>query len=274
MAIDVGGTYRAALLVSDPVTQLPANANTVTLTITTPDQVAHVVNPVNPPAQEGVYIFDYVMTQAGLHRFDWLTTGPGAAQTDYESARNFRALGSLAAARAYLSIVDTGKDQSIRSCMAAATRATERIVGTCVIRQFTDFIGGSWRDVIGLVNGPLVSATSVTSVTSVWDGGPSWQLSDMVVNPEAATLRLRSWLPFWFGPWNVIYTAGRTEIPEDIVTGYHEILWDLWATQRGTLTDQQDPDLAEVASFEIGPTYQPPGRALQYLEGERRHGFG
>lgn len=275
MSVDLGGTYRASIAVKD-ANGVPANATTVTLAITTPDQVVTTVAPVNPPAVTGLYIWDYQTAQSGLHEFDWATTAPGTAQTDYVNVRKFRALFSLAEARDYLAQGDTSRDQSIRWAMAAATRLTERIVGTCVIRTFTgEWAGGSYRDIIGLQHGPLPSETSVASVASVWAGGPSWVTADLAVNPEAAVIRLRSLLPFWFGPWKITYTGGRTEIPEDIISGCKEILWDLWATQRGNLTDQQEPGLAEVTAFEQGipAGYVIPGRALQYLESERRPGF-
>lgn len=275
MSVDLGAVYRASLAVKD-ASGAPANAAGVTLTVTTPDQVMTPVSPVNPPAVTGLYIWDYQTAQSGLHEFDWVTTGPGTAQTDYVNVRKFRALSSLAEARDYLAQGDTSRDQPIRWAMAAATRLTERIVGTCVIRTFTgEWIGGGWKDVIGLQHGPLPSEASVTSVTSVWAGGPSWVNSDLMVNPEAATIRLRSFLPFWFGPWKVTYAGGRAEIPEDIIEGYKEILWDLWATQRGSLTDQQEPGLAEVTQFEQGipAGYRVPGRALEFLESERRPGF-
>lgn len=277
MSVDTGATYRAALAVRDSNGVL-VNPATAVLTVTTPDQVPHTPAVTLPPATTGLLLVDYPMTVPGLTRLDWLTTGPGTAQTDFVNVRGFRALFSLAEARDYLSVTDSSRDQSIRSAMAAAARATERIVGTCVIRTFTsEFVGaatGGYKDIIGLQHGPLPSEASVTSVASIWAGGPSWVNTDLAVNTEAATIRLRSFLPFWFGPWRVVYTAGRTEIPEDIVTGCKEILWDLWATQRGNLTDQQDPDLAEVAAFDAGASYVPPGRALQYLEAERRPGFG
>ena len=277
MSVDVGATYRTSIQVRD-ASGAPVNPVTAALTVTTPDQVPHAVSPANPPATAGLLLWDWPMAQPGLHRFDWLTTGPGTAQTDFEQARSFRSVISLADARDFLGYSgDTKADQKIRWMMAAATRLAERIVGTCVIRTFAgEWVTGDSRDVIGLPHGPLPSEASVTSLASVWAGGPSWVKSDLAVNAEAATLRLRSFLPFWFGPWKVTYTAGRTEIPDDVIEGVKEILWDLWATQRENLGGQQGPPLTEAAAFEaaVPPGYRIPGRALQYLEAERRPGFG
>ena len=282
MSVDLGATYRATLAVKD-ANGNPANCTTMALNITTPDQAVTPVSPVNPPAIQGIYLWDFPTAQAGLHAFSWQGSGGpggGVAQVDYVNVRTFRALFPLAEARDYLAVQDTSRDQAIRGCMAAATRLTERIVGTCVIRQFAgEFIASKWTDIIALEHGPLPSTSSVASLASVYAGGPSWvttgPLQQIIVNPEAATLRLTSFLPFWFGPWLCTYTAGRTEISEDIINGCKEIMWDLWANQRGTLTDQQDPTLAEVSAFETIPAgYRIPPRALELLEAERRPGFG
>jgi hypothetical protein len=274
MALDVGQTYRATLTVADG-NKLPVNPTGATLTVTTPDQATHNVPVTLPPAQTGLLIGDYQTAQTGLHRFDWLTTSPGTAATDYENVRAYRAAVSLADARESLNIQDPGHDQKIRTYLAAATRLAERCIGTLVIRTITgEFCAGDTRQVLQVQCGPLPSATSVTSVTSVWPGGPSWTQAagDFVVNEDAGTIRLRSLLPFWWGPWRITYAAGRAEISEDIQTGVKEILWDLWATQRGNGTDQAEPTYEEVAAYEAN--YRPPGRVLQLLGAEYRPGFG
>jgi hypothetical protein len=275
MTYDVGQSYAVTLPIVD-ANGVPANPATATLTITLPDQTTASPTVTLPPATQGLLLVNYVFAQAGLHAFDWATTNPTTHKTDYVNVRKFRSVVSLAETRDYLAISDTRNDEKIRGVMAGATRLAERIVGTLVIRQFTDeIIPGEFRDVMRLLHGPLVSTASVTSVSSVWNGGPVWQNSDLIVNPAAATLRLQSFLPFWFGPWKATYTGGRTEIPDDVILGVKEIIWDLWATQRGNLTDQQEPGLQEITSFEqsIPAGYRIPGRALELLEGERRPGF-
>lgn len=278
MAIDVGQTYRATLAVTD-ANQLPVNPDTATLTVTTPDQATHPVPVTVPPVTTGLLAGDYVTAQVGLHKFAWQTTNPGVARTDYENVRSYRAAMSLADARSSLGYLagDHRWDEEIRWALAAATRIAERWVGTIVPRTFTaEIIGGeASRDILQVKYGPLLTATSVTSVTSVWPGGPTWTQAagDLVVNPYAGTIRLGSKLAFWWGPWTVdSYTAGRAEVDEDIAAGVQEILWDLWGPQRGKGDDDQAPTYEEVTATEAA--YRPPGRVMALLGPHCRPGFG
>ncbi len=82
---------------------------------------------------------------------------------------------------------------------------------------------------------------------------------------------------FYYGPWLATYSAGRKIIQPDILNGYQEIMWDLWAIKRNVTADQEDPTFAEVASFEaslaIPANYRIPIRALAFLEPHYMPGF-
>jgi hypothetical protein len=276
--IDLGAVYRAVWLVTDDDGD-PVNPAAATLTATV-GVAAPITVPVTlPPAQQGVLIADHQPASAGLWAYDWATTGPVSRGTDYVSVRRFVALGSLAEAREWLGVNDTGKDGLIRSLMGISTRLTEGVVGTCVIRQFTaDWITGTERPVLRLSHGPLPNASSVTVVRSIYSagqGGPSWTTPDLVVNPAAGTVRLKSGQPFWGGPWTADYTAGRIEVAENIAGGYQEILSDLYAPHRWITGDAELPTAEDVASAEalIPSGYELPKHALEQLEPDRYHTF-
>ena len=268
MAYDVGQTYRATLVCTQdgaPVTPSAATLN-VTLGLDAPIAVSW------SQAAPGLLQADYQFAKPGLHKFAWQTQAPGITQTDYVSARAFAALCSLDDARAFLGVQDTRRDQLIRTLMAAACRLTERVVGTCVIRQFTGvWIGGQQQDGLRMPDGPLPNNTSITSIASVWPGGPSWATADLVINADAGTCYPKSGLGFWYGPWRADYTAGRIEISEDIELGNNQILWDLWATQRALTMDSAEPDLETVGLIEA--SYRISTAALEYLSAEQRPGF-
>src|SRR5262249_20217561 len=285
MSLDIGTTFTATLEIRDDNGNL-TNPATKTLKVTLPGKAqtqSDISSSITNPSI-GKLTANYTLANAGLHRFDWATTGPVRAQADYANARAFVSLGSLAEARAITGVQDTTKDQILRLLMGVATRHVERICGTCVIRTFTgEFIPGEYRQVLRLLHGPLVDEASVTSVTSVWTGGPAWDgtpaAGQIIVNAPAATLRLASFLPFWFGPWRATYVGGRTAIPEDLVHGREQIRWYLFVESRGLTAATDIPDLQEVAQFEntiaqmAVSGYKLSPRALQHLEGERRPGF-
>jgi hypothetical protein len=277
--IDVGQVYPARFDVAD-ASGAPVNPATVALAITKPDQT--LVNPApvitNPPAVLGTFTYDYVIADEGLHVFAWSSSAPVAAKTDYVHARRFRSAVSLAESRDYLNQQDTRRDELIRSMMMAATEEAEKIVGTLVPKVVTgEWVNGQYKDVIQVAEGPLMSATSVTSIASVWPGGPSWATADLIINPEAGTLRARDMLGFWWGPWTISsYTGGRVVIAEPIRLGILEILWDLWTPERGATADETYPSPTEAEAFtwSVPAGYHPPPRAMALLEPYERPGFG
>jgi len=278
MTVDVGQVYRTEFLISDEFGVPVSNVATVTLIITKPDGTTVSPAVTNPPATAGLFLYDYVIANEGLHSFAWSSTGPVASKTDYQNARLYRSVLSLAEGRDCLNQNDTRRDELIRSLMMAATEEAEKYVGTLVRKMVTDeWVNGSYKDVIQVAEGPLLSNTAVTSVTSVWNGGPQWLLADMIVNPEAATLRARDMLGFWWGPWTVTYgPCGRLVIAEPIINGVREILWDLWTPFRGTTGDEAYPTTSEAEAFQyqIPAGYHPPPRAMSLLEPYERPGFG
>jgi hypothetical protein len=109
---------------------------------------------------------------------------------------------------------------------------------------------------------PLIS---VTSVTSIWTGGPVWTSASLAVDAEAGMVYQPSQLPFWWGPWDVVHTAGRQQINERWVHAAKEQVRHLWETQRGSMP----PALLqgeEVFASTTGFTFSVPRRVLELLE--------
>ncbi len=276
MALDVGQTYRWSYDVRDAAGAL-TNAATITLTITLPDQTTATPTITNPPAATGKYLYDYVLTQPGTYKFAGLTTAPGTAKTDYASARDYRSLLGLDEAREYLGLPDTSRDELIRSLLGAVTKHIERYIGTCIPKAISgELIPGDIRDTIRLPSGPALSTSAVTSIISIWSGGPSWAAADLTVDAvPGGQVYPASGMPFTGGPWRWSGTAGRLVISDDVLEGAKLALWELWAPLRGVTADQIEPSMSEVSDYE---TAVPPGwrlspRVLQLLDGEHMPGF-
>jgi hypothetical protein len=273
MAIETGQTYRSTLEVRQADGTL-ITPSTYTYTITLPDQTTAAGSVA--VASVGHLTGDYTTVQAGLHRGKWVTTSPGTVKTDWFDVREFRSLLPLDEARDYLGILDTTWDEKIRSLLTGITRLIERRIGTCCIRAISgEFIPGDIRDAIRLPSGPLPTAASVTSIISIWAGGPAWAAADLTVDPDGSMAYPADGTPFTGGPWQATYTAGRRIIPDDVLEGAKEALWDLWATQRGLSADTIEPALDEVAAFETSfpQAWRLPPRVLQMLDGEHTPGF-
>lgn len=294
MAYDVGQTYQTTIDVTDTSTGEPANPDQAVLTVSWWNAAGQQTSvfALNPTAGQGQLpapdpvghlAFNWTFTEAALYKFAWATTGPGAvsaASSDYQSCREYIAALSLAEAASWVGVADKTQMPKLRGAVALATRLVEKITGPTVPRLYTnDWISGVSKPVIKVPHPPLVSANAVLSVASTYDGGPTWsgvQPGDIIVNPRAGTLRLRSGMDWWYGPWLATYTAGRAEVTDDIEGGVKETLWDLWSTQRYIFGDTQEPSYEDVATLEarLPPGWALPARAMEMLAGETMPGFG
>ena len=257
--IDTGQTYEATCAVRNAAGVL-ANATTVTLTVTAPDGTVTTPSVVNPPLVDGKYLCDVVLDQAGLWKFAWLTTAPGTSTVDYVNARDFISIISLAEAKAHLDMTATADDDELRNFLQAATELVESKVGPCVRRTVTERVTEGTCELV-LRCHPVIS---VTSVTSVWPGGPSWTTADLLVDGDAGIVCQKSMWPFWYGPWDVVEVVGRAVIPERFLHAAKEQLRHLWETQRGS---SQAPPLAGEETFTTaqGWSFSVPRRVLELL---------
>jgi len=272
MSVEVGSQYRSTLTVTDATGTLVDPATHV-LTVTLPDQTTATPSVVRDSL--GTFHSDYTLTQEGLHVLVWTTTAPTTSRTDYLNANIFRSIVGIDEARAFINDDDTSRDDILRQIMASATELAEGIVGSCVQRTYTDErVPGYERQVIRLPHAPLVSVTAVQSITSVYAGGPSWTVSNLIVYPDSGTVESADLIPFWWGPWKATYTAGRLVIPQRVQLAVKEIILDLWATQRSYGFGTLEPGPEDTARYEqMLNSYDMPPHARALLEREAMPGF-
>lgn len=264
--IDTGQVYHATLTIKNQ----SGPPSTATLVITLPDATTvtatggSLASAASGP--DWVLSYDYATAQAGLHKAAWLTQGPGTAATDYFSVRDFRSVLSLAEAKAHLSggttATWTADDDELRNFLQAVTEAVESKIGPCVRHAVTQRVSDGCYQLV-LAQRPVIS---VTSVQSVWTGGPNWTGSSLIVDTEAAIVMTQlGAIPFYYGPWDVVYTAGRAVVPERIIHAAKELLRHLWETQRGQLQAQVFSDAGESFTTSSGWAFSIPNRVLELL---------
>jgi hypothetical protein len=224
---------------------------------------------------------NWTFTEAATYDFTWVTTGPGTGSTEYVTARKYIAVCPVAEAADWIgaSVTDPAKMVKVRALLALATREAEKIVGPTIPRRIVDdFIPGTTRDVLRVPQPPLPDVNAVEQVKSIYggQGGPVWTPDLFRVFPEAGTIYLLSQMPFWFGPWLVTYTPGRSAVSETIIGGVREIMRDLWATQRWVEGDADTPGALDEADYEarLPPGYAPPTQAMRLLAADAIPGFG
>ena len=272
MSYEVGTPYRSTLSVVDENGD-PEDSATQVLTVTLPDGTT--ATPIVENSGTGSYYADYVLVQEGLHKFSWVTTSPGTTQTDYINADVFRSVVGLAEAQNFVNFDSGSSVDILKMIMSAATERAENIVGSCVQRQMTDIrIPGVSKVAIRLPGAPVPTESSVTSISSIWVGGPSWTSDQLIVSPESGVVQLNGMIPFWMGPWKATYTAGRLVIPTSVQLAVKEIIYDMWSTQRPYGADELEPGPEATARFEqMVATYTIPPHALSLLSTNSMPGF-
>jgi hypothetical protein len=261
-----GQVYRSTITVYNQVSA-PSG---VTLTITKPDGTnvspAPVIGAWTQAGANWTNFYDYTLPSVGLFEFTWTTTGPGTAPTpEYVNVRQFLSLCSQAEMKAHLNITSTDPAamDELANFMHCATELVENKVGICVRRTFTERVTDARNGAIVLPYHPVLS---VTSITSIQPSGPTWGPTDLIVDADAGIITTQ-WaaIRFWWGPWDVVFTAGRATIPERFVNAQKEQTRHLWETQRGS----QPPSLLggeEVFTATTGFTFIVTRRVLELLE--------
>ena len=184
------------------------------------------------------------------------------------NVRSYAALFSLAEAKAHLNGVNPSgaDDDELRNFIIAATEVVESKVGPCARRTITQRITEGRVELV-LRQRPVLS---VTSVTSIWPGGPTWTTSQLIVDTDAGIVQQTWPWPFWYGPWDVTYVAGRAVIPERYLHACKEQLRHLWETQRGTtpLLAPLGAGGAEEFVSSSGWAFSVPNRVVELLQDE------
>jgi hypothetical protein len=276
--IDFGATYSSPNYQVRDVDGNLAAAGTVTVTLTLPDATTTSPSVTNPST--GIYVFDYLTTQAGRYLVVVSATGGvlGPIVRRWVDAFVVRpvnpaSLVSLADAKAHLGEQSSLQDEEIRGYLEVATEIVENIAGPCSVRAFTERVR-TGADQLLLSRMPVVA---VTSVTSVRDSSVTWASAGLDVDTSAGIVSPAAGGYFTNGPWNVAYTAGRTSVSARHTQAVLEQLWHMWATQRGQQTDSTTPDLLDVAEFEsrspFGLGFLVPRRVMELLESDHMPGF-
>lgn len=265
---EVGDTKGLAADVVDAASA-PANALTVTLTITKPDgTVVPGVTVANPPAVTGHYVYDYPLPSAGLYSAAWLFTFTGGLTTAHSedwhvSPTASGAILSLAAAKEQVNIDPsvTEFDEEIRGWLGAATGVIERHTGKAIVRTTREDYPTACGTTLFLAHRPVLSLTSITSL----DGATTYPSTSADVHLHQSWGRLRQLQGArWYGDLKITYVVGMSIVPPTYVRAAAIIFQHLWDTQRQP-TLGPSPFDGEQRTFNPDARYAIPPRALELL---------
>ncbi|MFB7421587.1 head-tail connector protein [Streptomyces sp. NPDC056210] len=174
------------------------------------------------------------------------------------------ALLTLAEAKAQLDIETTTHDVELQAYIDGITAAIEAHVGPVesrAVEETHDLDSGGARALV-LQQTPV---TSLTSITPVLTGGPSYSAATLTVDRVTGVVRRLDggWLR---GPLLVTYEAGRGTVPAAVNLAARIMLQHMWRTQygaaRGNVGGSEDYDVNEPVS---GWGYAIPNRVLELL---------
>ncbi len=272
MPFDLGSVVPLSVTVTD-ASGTAANAGSVVLTITLPDQTTETPSVSNPST--GTYTAEYTPTQAGRHIARWVATGANAsAYTEVFDVRPAAIVGviSLTDAKNHLnmSLTITKNDAELRDHIEAATRVVEFYVGPVGVREVTEVVSGGGSLILS-----RTPAISLTSVDPVHTGGLSYAVSDLDLDGATGIVRhLLGWR--FVGPLRVVYQAGRAVVAANHQMAARIIVKHLWETQRGgsrrpgmggQSDDIVEQQLVSVMGFAV------PRRAVELLQPDQTAGI-
>jgi hypothetical protein len=252
--VDQGQTYRYRQTVKD-IAGVPANAGTVTFTITLPDGT--LANPAVVNTSTGVYDIAYTTVQVGLHQIRGSATG-GVLGSEFdfwtdaftaeEPARLLIGVDEMSSHLRAQGVLTSDSDrEQLRWLCSVATDAVERDLGLALVqREVTEtFDGGGYHLNLGTKPPRAINGGSIT-ITDVDEAGST--ITDYVLRKRGWRLCKGSSLsptPWAYGYENitVTYVSGCVNPPEitrHIAMNVAQTMWQ--ASQQA-----EHPFLDEVA---------------------------
>lgn len=173
---------------------------------------------------------------------------------------------TLQAAKTHLNIASTANDVELQGMIYAAESAIARKVGPLEPTTVTERVPGG--SALALRTSPAISLTSVTTVT-----GTALTLTDLYLDTEAGVVSNNWGESFHAVAYDVVYQAGRTTCPDDILLALKELVRHLWDSQRGGARRPGAQQSDALANTLPGSAYTFPIRVSELLAPHVRLGF-
>jgi hypothetical protein len=171
---------------------------------------------------------------------------------------------SLSEAKTHLNIEGTTDDGELQTIIDAAEGAIAGRCGPLASTAVTARVPGGTRSLV-LPMAPVISLTSVTPV-----GSTALDVSTLYLNQAAGVVEFADGF-LWFiaRRYDVVFEAGRSAVPADLLLAVKEMVRHLWLTQRGSAPGSPGalPNTSEfeVVAPETGRSYSFPWRVEQLL---------
>lgn len=163
---------------------------------------------------------------------------------------------TLAEAKTHLNITVSTYDTELQAVIDSAEAALAKRVGPLVSTAVTRRIpGGTYELAL-----PVTPAISLTSVTP--RSGTALTLTDLYLDTTTGMVTFNNLGPFVAAYYDVVYAAGRTTCPSDLLFADKELVRHLWTTQRGGTPRRSDdanpvPGAAHLLPYRVSELIAP-----------------
>lgn len=255
----------------------PVDASVLpTVTVTMPDGTT--ATPAVSHVGTGQYQATHLTNQTGHHFVAWAATGthPGALTDSFDVwPAQDRTILSFADCKATVNIpANVGQfDDELRQYNESITDFLEYYCGPVIPQTFVERqeVGGL---TVALFRPPVLNLVNFAGTTSPMKAvkvyGVTYDASVLTVDPFTGIVEHTGGLPFFYGPYDFQYQAGRLVIPMGISMAARIILKHIWAIQRGGGAGAFGAGEEENALEGFG--FMVPNRALEMLEPYRSPG--
>lgn len=261
----IGDPAAGYLTFTDAISGALVDPTTITTTLLKPDQST--VPYTAPTKVTGGTYYQALpagdLTLPGPYQWKTVSTGPGAGTvhgsfTVYDPF-DFELL-SVQDAKEQLEKIGPVDDAELELYVTAVTRMIEGKVGPCSRQTITETVYGG--RVLQLSRVPVVS---VTSITGIYLGTPTYVTTGLAVDPWTGIIRQPAGFT-WAGPLTVVYVAGRTDLPADLALAGRLLLQHLWRTKRAQSASPQFGGPTIDEGLPVGAGYAWPNRVRELIE--------
>lgn len=134
---------------------------------------------------------------------------------------------TLAQAKTHLNITVNTYDTELQAFIDTAEAVLAQHCGPLEATSFTERIDGGVGTLV-LRRSPVIELTSVTPYL-----GSALTLTDLYLDTTTGLVTYNSGAGFTAGYYTVVYSAGRSSCPADLLMAVKELVRHLWQTQRG-----------------------------------------
>lgn len=174
---------------------------------------------------------------------------------------------TTAQAKAHLSISVSTYDSELQGVIDAAEAVITRRCGPLTSTAVTRSVRSSG----GAMLLPVIPALSLTSVTPV--GGTALTLGDLYLDTEAGLVTYASGSGLAAGYYTVVYSAGRSSVPDDLLLAVKELVRHFWETRRGPTRRPGSTSSDATANSIPGAAYMLPFRVSELIAPHMQPGF-